>query len=294
MTPRSFRQPYQPSQNVLLGIAFMLGAVIMFPFSNAGVKYLGADYPVPMVIWVRYAGHMFLIMLLIMPSRGLSIFKSAHIPSQVFRSLLLFTSTGCYFTAIQFIPLTTAASISFTAPFVVVGLSIFVLGEHVGARRWLAVAIGFVGMLIIIRPGMEGFHAAGFLVFASASCYALYQVITRRLAGQDDNTVTVTYTALVGAVVSSLALPFFWRTPADLFDLMIFLSLGAIGGLAHYWVVKAFQYAEASAVTPLTYLQLVFATILGYVFFNEFPDGWTFVGAAIIVAAGAYIAYRER
>ena len=141
----------------------------------------------------------------------------------------LLTSTACYFSAIFHLPLTTAAAISFTSPFIVVGLSIFVLGELVGPRRWMAVAIGFLGMLFIIRPGFGGFHWAMGLVFCSATSYACYQVMTRRLAGRDNSLVTTTYTALVGVVMGTLVLPFFWQNPNELWHVLVFLSLGFFG-----------------------------------------------------------------
>jgi drug/metabolite transporter (DMT)-like permease len=281
-------------QNTLLGIAFMCLAVTFFPFMNSMVKYLSADYSIPMIVWARYAGHFLFMLIVFMPKHGVGLFKTGRVKSQTFRSLLLLTSTSCYFYAVHFLPLTTAAAISFTSPFIVVGLSIIFLGERVGPRRWAAVAVGFLGVLIIIRPGIEGFHWSAFLVLASAFCYACFQVMTRRLASQDSNLVTTTYTALVGAVVSSLALPFFWSVPIDLQDLLMLCSLGIFGGLGHHMVILALQYGEASVVSPFVYGQILLATILGYLIFGDFPDHWTWLGVAIIVTCGIYIAAREK
>ncbi len=271
----------------------MCAAVALFPFLNAGVKYLSDGYSTGMIVWSRYAGHMLIMVVIYMPSRGGALFKTGQLPTQILRSLLLFSSTAFYFSALPFLPLATAASISFTAPFIVTGLSIFVLGERVGPRRWAAVVIGFIGMLIIIRPGGEGFHWAGLLVLASATSYAIYQVMTRRMAGRDDSTTTAAYTALVGAVVSTLALPMTWATPASWLDAGVLLSLGLVGGLGHQLVIKSFQYGEASVITPFTYGQLLGATVLGYLIFGDFPDLWTWLGVAIIVGCGIYVAYRE-
>ena len=161
-----------------------------------------------------------------------------------------------------------------------------------GTRRWLAVAIGFIGALIIIRPGSD-VHWSAILVVASTILYALFLVQTRRLAALDDPRTTASYTMVVACVVSTIALPFFWITPANLTDLLVFLGIGLAGALAHFGLIKAFEYAEASLVAPFDYGQLIGAALLGYVIFAELPDPWTWIGAAIIAASGIYVARRE-
>ena len=282
------------SENPLLGILFMCLAVALFPVLNASVKLLSADYNTVMVVWARYAGHLFLMLAVFFPRHGPRVFRTQRLGSQVLRSLLLFGSTSFYFTALIYLPLTTAATISFTAPFIVTALSPAILGERVGPRRWIAVLIGFTGALVIIRPGMEGTHWAALLVVASAGCYALYQLITRKLAGTDSGATTITFTALVGAFAASIAVPFFWQLPVEPLDWLLFFACGFFGGFGHLFVVKSLQYAEASLVTPITYAQLIGATIFGYFLFGDFPDAWTWTGAGTIVACGIYIGYRER
>ena len=269
-------------------------AVSLFPFLNASVKYLSTDFAIPMLVWGRYVGHFAFMLIAFMPRHGINLFVTRNLKVQIWRSMLLLGSTTLYFTALGFIPLATAASVSFTAPFIVTALSVPLLGERVGWRRWAAVTVGFIGALIIIRPGSTTMHWAVFLVLGNSTCYALYQILTRKLAGHDHPATTITYTAIVGTLASSLVVPFFWQTLQHWLELLLFLTMGFVGGFGHYFVVKAFQYGEASVLAPLAYGQLIGATLLGYLVFGDFPDQWTWLGAAIIVACGLYIAYRER
>ncbi len=278
----------------LAGVFYMCLAVTLLPVMNGMVKLLIQDYPVGQIVWARYAGHLLFIVLAFMPARGWKLFRTQFLKIQIFRSFLLLGSTTLFFTALQFLPLATAAAINFTAPFFVAALAVPMLGERVGPRRWTAVAIGFVGALTIIRPGFEGTHWAAALVVGCAACYALFQVITRRLAGQDDNTTTIAYTAVVGTLGAAAALPFGWVTPANLADLGMFLAIGFLGGFGHFFIIKAFQHAEASVISPLGYGQLIGAVAFGYLVFGNLPDLMTWIGAAIIVACGIYIVHRER
>ncbi|HYM31572.1 MAG TPA: DMT family transporter, partial [Candidatus Cybelea sp.] len=186
-----------------------------------------------------------------------------------------------------------AASINFIGPFIVTALSVPMLGERVGPRRWSAVVIGFTGALIIIRPGFGAVPWSALFIVANATCYAFYQILSRKLAAVDPAETSITYVALVGMLVATVWLPFDWRLPDSVFDWGAFLTLGLFGGLGHYFVVKAFEGAPASVLSPFSYGQLVGATALGYAFFGDFPDGWTWAGAAIIVASGLYMTYRE-
>ena len=278
----------------LRGILYMCAAVALFPFLNATVKYLNTDYPTAQIVWARYLGHFLFMVALFMPRRGLSLFRTQAPKSQVVRSVLLLCSTTFYFFALNFLPLTTAASISFTAPFIITALSVPLLGEQVGVRRWTAVAIGFLGMLLIVRPGTDVSHWAAWLVVASSTSYALYTVLTRKMATHgDDAATTITYTAVVGAIVTSAIGPFVWVNPDHWFDWLLFASMGFFGGLGHLFVVKSMQWAQASLVAPFGYGQLVGATVLGYLVFAQFPDLLSWCGIAIIVACGIYITYRE-
>ncbi|MCG8689944.1 MAG: DMT family transporter [Minwuiales bacterium] len=281
-------------RDALRGILFMVLAVSLFPFLNSGVKYLAEDYGTAQIVWARYAGHFLFMLVVFLPSNGRSLFATSRPGLQIVRSILLFTSTVFYFTALAYVAIPTAASISFTGPLMVTALAVPLLGEYVGPRRWAAVLIGFVGALIIIRPGLGETHWATTLVLGSAASYALYQILTRKVAGHDNPSTTITYAAIVGVTVASLGLPFVdLKMPANTIDWLVFASLGLTGGLGHWCVVKAFQYAPVPVVSPFGYGQLIGATILGYAIFGDFPDLWTWVGAAIIVGSGLYITYRE-
>ena len=190
--------------------------------------------------------------------------------------------------------MTPATSIYFTGPLMVVALAVPLLGERVGLRRWLAVLVGFLGALVIIRPGFEGMHWAALSLIASAFFYALYQILTRRAADHDDFRVSAVYTIVIALVISSIAVPFYWETPTGWLDWLVFSGLGIFGGLGHLFVIKAYEHAEASFIGPFDYGQLIGVTIIGYLVFAEFPDIWTWVGAAIIITSGIYVSRRER
>lgn len=280
--------------NPVKALIYMMLAVLLFPFMNAMVKVLRDDFDPAMIIWARYVSHFLLMVLLFLPLHGWSLFRSEHPRIQTGRSVLLLIATVCYFTALGHVPLATAAIIGFTSPFVVTALSIPILGEQVGWRRWAAVLAGFIGALIVIRPGSGAIHPLAGLVLVTACCYGLYQIYTRKISASDKPATTITWTALVGAVISTAVIPFFWQTPQTAKQLILLSAAGMVGGLGHYFVVKAFQYAQASLLAPVAYGQIVGATLLGLVVFGDFPDGWTWLGTSIIVGCGLYIGYRER
>ena len=282
-----------PRQDALLGILCMLTAVSLFPFLNASSKYLSATYAIVMIVWARNAGHLLFVLLAFMPTRGWRLFATNRLKLQTARSLLLLGSTGIYFTAISFIPLTEAAAISFTGPFIITALSVPFLGERVDTRRWLAVATGFMGALIIIRPGADIHHWAAWLIVASTLCSASYQLLTRKVGATDPPETTVVYSALIGTLIMTLALPFAFTWPADLLSWGLFLAMGFFGGIGHYFMAKAYRLAAASVVSPFSYAQLIGTVFIGYLVFGDLPDRWTWIGTAVIVASGLYIARRE-
>lgn len=281
------------SRTALRAILFMALAINLFPFMNVSVRFLSQDYPTTQILWARYAGHLLFMILMFMPRRGVSLFRASRPGIHVIRSLLMFVSTICFFTALRYIEVPTASAINFTSPLIVTALAMPLLGEQVGIRRWLAVAAGFAGALIIIRPGGAETHWAMLLVLGTAFSYALYQIFTRKFAAADSPETSITYISFVGALLSTLALPFDFKLPADAVDALLFLGLGFIGGIGHYFVIKAFQHGEASVLAPFNYGQLVMATLLTFLVFGTFPDAWTFIGAAVIIASGLYITYRE-
>jgi drug/metabolite transporter (DMT)-like permease len=196
--------------------------------------------------------------------------------------------------AIGKVPLATASAIGFTSPLIVTALSVPLLHESVGWRRWSAVLVGFAGALMVIRPG-TGFHdPAVLLILLSSAIYALYQIGTRWVGRYDNAAVGIIFAALFGSLGMSLAMPFVFIMPHTVFDALMFASLGVLGGVGHYMVILAFQSGPAAVIAPLGYVELIGTTILGYLIFGNFPDLWTWIGAAIIIASGIYIAFRER
>lgn len=274
------------------GILWMLLTMFLFASINAVAKYLALTYPVPQVVWARYAFHLLLLLLLLRASLP-RVTASRRLGLQLTRSLLMVTTTAMFFTGIHFIPLADAGAIMFVAPVLVTALSVPLLGEPVGPRRWAAVVFGFAGALIIIRPGAGVMHAAAFLPFGAACLHALYQIITRKVSAADAPLTSLVYTALIGVVVSSAVVPFFWTAP-DAAGWALMVLLGMLGGGGHFAMIKAFEAAPAATVTPYGYTILLWATLFGFVLFADLPDHWTVVGALVIVLSGLYIFHREQ
>lgn len=284
----------RPEDNVLRGILFMCLSGLFFPVMNAFAKYLSGYYPSVEVIWARNLSHLIVVLALFVPRRGLvRLIRSRRPMIQLVRSLMLLSATVFFFTGVKYVPLVKASSISFTTPLIVTLLSVLFLGERSLLYRWAAVAVGFAGVLIVIRPGTEVFHWASFLILGSATSYAAYQVQTRRMAGLDTPETAVVYAAVVGTVVMSLIVPFAWVTPHGLLHVAMFVGMGFCGAMGHYCMAKAMEMAPASIMSPFNYVQLLGATLFGYLMFNDLPDLWMGLGAAIIVGSGLYLVWRE-
>jgi len=256
-------------------------------------KYAATIYDPLQVVWARYFFHMLLMVIFLAPSQGLNLVRTANPKLQIFRSMLLLGATVCFFTALKYVPLADAGAMGSTSPLFVTVLSVFVLGEKVSFRRWSAVLVGFAGALIILRPGMSAFHPAMLLVVGMSVFYASYQIATRKLAGVDGALTTLFYTALVGTIAMTITVPFFWTMP-DLAGWGMLAVIGLIGGVSHFVIIQAFSYTTASTAAPFSYSQLIWTAIFGYFVFGDLPDGFTIIGAAIIVMSGLYILYRER
>jgi drug/metabolite transporter (DMT)-like permease len=283
-----------PSQRILAGILFMCGAGLLFPIMSGFAKFLGeSGYSSLQVSWARAFGHIVFMLAFFVPRFGLRMLKTRRPIIQFLRSLMLFSSNATNFFAITFIPLAKTASISLMAPLLVVPLARLILGERTTASRLVALSVGFVGVLIVIRPGTELFHWASLFAVASALGYAIYQVLTRRIAGIDPPETSTIYSSMVGAFGMFLVLPFVWRTPESLRDIVYFCSLGVIGAIGHYLVAQALTNAPANIIAPFQYMQLIGSVAVGYFFFGDFPDFLTWVGAAVIVASGLYIGWSQ-
>jgi drug/metabolite transporter (DMT)-like permease len=282
-----------PPDNVRRAILYMVYSAALIPLLNASAKYLTANYSVVEIAWARYAGHFFYMLIVFAPRRGPRLLVSSRPVLQLVRSSLLFLSTAIYVSALGYIPLATAAAIGFMSPFIVTALAPFVLGEKVGLRRWVSVALGFAGAMVVIRPGAGAVSAAALLVLGSATSSALYQLMTRKLAAHDPAETSITYIAMAGFLLASVALPFTWKTPETALDLLLFVGLGIFGGFGHYFMVRAYELAPAPLIAPFNYAQLIGSVILGVAVFGQFPDLWTWVGSAIIVGTGIYLLLRE-
>ncbi len=273
----------------------MCGAGILFPIMGGFAKILGEEgYDSLQVSWARAFGHLLFMMIAFFPRHGLGMLRTRRLGIQLFRSALLIASNLSYFFAIVFIPIAKAATISLTAPLVVALLAWPMLGERTTIGRSIALGVGFLGVVIVIRPGTELFQWASLFVVWSAVCYALYQILTRRIASIDTPETSAIYSSLIGGFGLILVLPFVWKTPHGLRDVALFCSLGVLGALGHYCVARAMNYAPANIVSPFQYMQLLGSVAVGYFFFDNFPDVYGWIGAAVIVAAGLYIGWSQR
>jgi drug/metabolite transporter (DMT)-like permease len=288
MTTDAPREP-----RLLIGIGFMMLAATVLPVMNGIVQWLSPRYASEQIIWARITGQFLIMLVLMLPAAGLQVFATRRPGLQVGRSLCQFASTMFYFTAIATVPLAKATAIGFLAPFIVALIAWPMLGERPKLRRVLAVIAAFIGVLVVIRPGGASFQPATLLILGSASAYALYQVLTRMVAGHDKAETSVLWSALIGAVVLTLALPFFWVTPHSLGDALGFVAVGLLGAAAHYCVARAFGYGPASVISPFQYWQILGAVAAGMVVQGVLPDGGTWLGAAIIVGAGVFLAVSE-
>jgi drug/metabolite transporter (DMT)-like permease len=279
--------------DIVRGILLMCAGVSMFPFMNAAVKQLTAHYPVLQIVWARFTGHLIFMLIVFLPQYGRSLLATRRPGVQIGRSLLMLISNLVFVLAIGRVPLATASAIGFTSPLLVTALSVPLLHETVGWRRWSAVSIGFAGALLIIRPGSGLHDPALLLLLVSSGAYALYLIATRWVGTYDGAATGIVFTALLGSLVMTAVLPFVFVWPHDLLDLLLFCSLGLFGGCGHYLVIRAFQSGPAAVIAPLGYVELLGTATLGYVIFGNFPDAWTWVGAAVIIASGVYIALRE-
>ena len=282
--------PAESADRPLIGIAWMLATMFWFVTLDSTAKYLMQSYPVVQVIWARFFFHLVFVALLM--GRQLPQQIRSQLPSnQYLRSLFMFATTILFFVGLHILPLT-AATIMFLSPIIVTMLSIPLLGEKVGLRRWIGIVIGFAGALVVMRPGSDSLQLGILVVLAAAFTHALYQVFTRKLRSRDGPITSLFYTAVVGAAVSSVVVPFYWEPVATL-DWLLFVFAGLAGAIGHLCLIRAFRTAPASVVAPFSYSSLLWATLFGFVLFGDLPDGWTLAGAALIIGSGLYIFHRE-
>jgi drug/metabolite transporter (DMT)-like permease len=274
------------------GILIYILAGVGFTFLDGTAKWLAQDYHVLQVVWARYVFHTAILAFFMPREMWLRPFASARPGLQLARSILLMVATLFFFFSLQYLQLAEATSVGFSAPLILTALAYFILREKVGPRRWTAVIVGFIGVLIVIRPGTGALHWAAFATLACAISNAGYQLITRMLSGVDSPRTTLFYSGLVGAIGMSLIVPFVWTTPTAI-DWVKFVFVGVMGAAGHFCLIKAYGLAQPSLLAPYSYVQIVWVIALGFVMFGDLPDFWTLVGTAIIIGSGIYVFYRE-
>jgi drug/metabolite transporter (DMT)-like permease len=272
----------------------MIAAVGTFVLMDATAKYLSQWYPSSLIVWARYASNL-AVLLAFLAARGeLGRLRSARPGLQFARGLLLALATLLFFTSLSVLPLADANAIGFAMPLFVAALAVPMLGERLEAARLTAILVGLAGALIIVRPGSDLFTPYALLPLGMAVCNALYQILTRMLAGIEHPLTSLTWGALVGAALFSLAAPFVWVTPQAPFHGVLIVVIGILASVGHWLLIKAYEHASATLLAPFTYSALLWAVLLGWLVFGDFPDGEALAGMGIIVCAGLYLASRQR
>jgi drug/metabolite transporter (DMT)-like permease len=280
--------------HTLRGIGLMLAAVSTFSCLDAISKWLAVLYAVPSIVWVRYVAQMLLMLALFAPRMGASLLRTANLRLQVLRGAVLTASSVLFLTALARMPLAEAASIAFMAPLFIAVLSGPLLRERVEGRTWLALAAGFGGVLLIVRPGGGLFTWVSLLPLASALMMAVYQLMTRRLAARDASLTTLFYPALVGSLAVPLAFPVAFSLPQEPLHLALFGALGVLGGVGHFFLIRAHFHAPPAVLGPFMYGQLLTALVLGWLVFGQLPDGPAVLGMLLITASGLALAFSHR
>jgi drug/metabolite transporter (DMT)-like permease len=281
------------AQHHLRGILLIVAAVSTFALMDTAAKYLSRTYPVPGIVWARYAAQTLFLVVVLAPQLRRGLLRTRRPGLQLLRGAVLAASTMFFFSALALMPIAEAAAITFLSPLLLTAASAWLLKERVRRSAWVALAAGFAGVLIIIRPGGEVFTPAVILPLLTAVSFAGYQLLTRKLAGVDSTMTTLFYSAVVGTVLLAPGLPFYGRLPESGLDAALFALLGVLASAGHFVLIRAFEHAPPSVLAPFVYTQLVVVLVLGYLVFGDFPDGWSLLGMAIVVLSGAWIAARQ-
>ena len=289
-------------ESIYRGILLLLGSGIVFTFADAIAKEATLTLPVLQVAWGRYVFHV--VMLPAFGERPLAraswslagwarILRTRHLALQLARSLLLLAVTVSYFGAIHYVPLADAAAVAFLEPLLITALAHVFLKERVGPRRWVAVAVGLVGVIVVIRPGFGMGHWGILLALLTAVCASAYMILTRVCSRHDSAATSLAYSGVAGVIGLSLAMPFVWQ-PTDLPHWLMFLGLGLAAGYGHFLVIKAFALAPGSTLAPFLYVQMLWVVAIGWFWFADWPTATTWIGIALIVGSGLYALHRER
>ena len=276
-----------------LGALLTMLAMLCFAGMDAISKWLVADYSVAQMMWIRYI-LLCLFAWFVVRRQGLrATFRTTRPVLQIVRSLIAVVEGAMFVLAFRYLPLADTHAVAATSPLIVIALGVLFLGERAGLARWLAVAAGFVGVLLIVRPGFRSLEWPLLLPLVGAIMWAGYQILTRLASLSDSPGTSLLWSAVIALIATSFVGPVYWQWPSTLaWTLMIVISL--MGAIAHYALIKALDYAEAGAVQPFAYTLLVWVTILGFVLFGDVPDVWTILGAAIVVLSGLYTWHHDR
>ncbi|MGH6955000.1 MAG: DMT family transporter [Alphaproteobacteria bacterium] len=287
MTPRATSAARVPARAVLL----MIGTVALFAVSDALAKYVSTGSSLVLLVWSRYLFQTLFMVVFLVRYRPRELVRTRRPWLQTWRSLASVGSNYAFIFALPYIPLADAVAVGLASPLMVTALSVPLLGERVGVRRWSAVVVGFAGAMIVLRPGLGIVHWSALFVLVAAALYALYQIGTRILAPIDSPVATLFYTGAVGLVATSVPVPFSWvELPTEIW--VILAAQGLASGLSHFLLIKAFALAPVSTLAPFSYTEIVSAAVLGYLMFGDVPDQWTVLGSTVIVGSGLYVMYR--
>ena len=273
-------------------IIFNLSAWVMLPIMDGFAKYLSSNLPVLQITWARY----FFTVVFTLPIMFLFFRKSlvwtVKPKLQFIRGLILLTANICFFYSISVISMAKALTLAFVAPLIVTAFSPIFLNEKVGFKRWSAVIIGFIGSLVVIRPGFVEINLASISALGTGIMYGFYLIITRKLSTSDNPLLTLLLTGVVGAIIISCLMPFVWVKPT-LNQWSIMAAIGVFACIGHLFLILSLKYADASKLAPFSYFEIITNIVIGYYFFSDFSDNWTFFGLFIIVLSGIYIYRRE-
>jgi len=273
-------------------IVFNILAWVMLPVMDGFAKYLSSDLPILQITWSRYFFTVVFILPIMFFFYNKQLVWTDKPKLQFIRGMILLCANICFFYAISIISLAKALTLAFIAPLIVTAFSPMMLGEKVGIRRWTAVVIGFIGSLVVIRPGFVEFNLASFAALGTGIMYGFYLIITRKLSTSDNPLLTLLLTGLVGAVIISCVVPFVWVKPTfNQWSMMA--GIGMFACIGHLFLILSLKYADASKLAPFSYFEIITNIIIGFYFFNNFPDNWTFLGLFIIILSGIYISRRE-
>ena len=273
-------------------VIFSLLGWMFLPVMDGFAKFLSTDMPILQITWARYFFTVVFILPIMFFFFNKDLVWSSKPKLQIVRGLILLTANICFFYAISKISLAKALTLAFVAPLIVTAFSPLFLGEKVGFRRWTAVIIGFIGSLIVIRPGFLEINLASFAALTTGIMYGFYLIITRKLSTSDSPLLTMLITGAVGAILISLIIPFIWIKPS-LNQWSLMAGIGVFACIGHLFLILSLKYADASKLAPLGYTEIIPNVLIGYYFFSDLPDNWTYLGLFIIVLSGLYISRRE-